>query len=290
LPPPPPPRATSSWEISAALAGTIYSIHDTTSFAGSDLGGNRARGSLGAVSYLTPVVDDDSPRSLQPFLQRVSTVSASLGGGGFVTRAPFGSDNGDRWVDASAGVDVYVSRYVALAASFAYEYDSAYPSGDTIHALSPTAGVGLRFGDVRIDASYSFIATSINGRFSPVEWGSAGLGVYAVIARTVVLNPYGRILGGGGTGGASIGFYPQRDLGFWVTGYGGRSERYAQRLLATSYGGSGQIAYWFTPSFKLVATYYADVIDVPDQFTSTGSIGYHELQHTLSLEAAVRLR
>src|SRR5262249_39120293 len=108
-PPPVPVRPPDRWELGASLSGSIF----TVSYDGyPDVHGNDASGGVSLTHYLTPVVDDGAPRSLQPFLQRVSTISASIGGGGFVTRNPDGGqDRTDSHFGASAGFDVYVTRF-----------------------------------------------------------------------------------------------------------------------------------------------------------------------------------
>jgi hypothetical protein len=288
------PAVGPSWQLGATLSGSLYSV-DSVPVAGGispDTKGRSASGALEVIRYLAPLVDDGSPRSLEPFLQRASTISASLGGGGFATENPYGSrDRTSANLGARAGMNVYLARYLALTAAFGYGYSVLHDviSNHERHGFSGSAGLGLRVGDARLDASYTFAASNVDGTFAPLQWGSVQLSAYVVLARFFTLSPWGRVMPHGGEGGLDLGLYATRDLGFFLGGFGGRSAFSSSDVLFNRYGGSAGLSYWAVSRARLAAYYRPTYTDVSPQVVDGLMYGYRQLDHSISLEVAVRL-
>jgi len=294
---PRPPAAPSSWELEGILAGSVYTINQPT--LPGNLGppppsasGNSGGGTLDVVRFLAPVVDDGAPRTLQPFLQRTSALSLSIGGGGFVTRNPNGGENRtDVNLPVGLGANMYVTRWLALTASIGYQYDLLHDVGvdQTTHSMTGSAGFGLRTGDARFDVSYTFTANDVNGSFAPLRWGTIEGTAYAVIERRVALTVWGQALQDGGAGGAGLDVYPTQDFCFFLSGFGARGEVYSQDLMVDRGSGQGGLAYWVTPVTQLGVYYTLTYNDVPLQMLDQVTYGYTQLQHTLALYARLRL-
>jgi hypothetical protein len=246
-------------------------------------------GDLQVTRYLAPVVDDDAPRSLQPFLQRASVLYADVGGSGFLTWNPGGGENRtDAQVGATLGLDIYVLRQLALTAAFGYGYDVLQDFGvdDATHSFSGSAGLGLRFGDVRIDASYTFFANDTNGSFAPLRWGEVNLAVFAVIDRVLTVRPWGELIQQGGGGGVDLGAYPTRNFGVFLSGFALHGQLYMDDTLVNRYGGSAGVSYWVAPRVRVGAYYQLTVNVGPLQADGTGDT---ELDQAGVLQAEVRL-
>jgi hypothetical protein len=291
-PPPTAPNAPARWQLAGGLSGSIFTIHygvAASQFA--DPTGNRGRISLGPTVFLSPVRDDDAPRSLQPYLQRTSSVSAGISGGGFVTRY---GNNGtftrtDSDIGGSASVDAYVSRDFALTGGFGYRYDVLHEdlTLNKGHSFSGNAGFAVRIGDARLDASYSFNAYDVDGSFARLRWGSVGLGAFIVLARSFTLGLAGHAADDGGGGGVDLGYYPTKNLGLFL-GFSGSTFAYAATDVHTSfYTGSASLSYWVTPGMRLSWGYSLDVITEPAQ--QLALVGYDEIQHTASVSVLARL-
>jgi hypothetical protein len=102
--------------------------------AGHSLGGE---GGAGFTLYVDGIVDDDAPLSLQPFLQRASSVHVDGGGGGFRHTAPPGSSFIDQTgTSGYANLDgsVYLARWFYAYLGFGARYTawaSALRTGPT---------------------------------------------------------------------------------------------------------------------------------------------------------------
>ena len=76
-------------QVTSSLSGGRYSLQYGAS--GSNVSGTTEALELDAITFLTPLHDDGSPYSLQPYLQRTSTLTLDLGGSHFATHNPFGA-------------------------------------------------------------------------------------------------------------------------------------------------------------------------------------------------------
>ena len=288
--PPEPPSAPARWELATTLSGSVYTIHVTQEgFQLPDQSGKSGSITAGPIVYLTPVIDDDAPRSLQPFLQRTSTVSATITGDGFITEsASRAFTRKSSLIGLSAGVDRYVTRGFALTGGLGYSY-SALHDGEVTHAhgLSASAGFGVRLGDVRLDASYTFDARDLDGTFATVRWGTVNAAAYAVVAKSVVLRLYGLISDGGGGGGGSVGYYTTKDIGLFLGGSGRAFVYYLPEVHSHSFSGWAGISCWATPSARVYGTYSLNINQTPAQpgrLTQADTI-----EHALSVSVNVRI-
>jgi hypothetical protein len=294
LPPPPPePRAGGArWSLGGGLSGSVFSIHYGPAAGGfADPHGNRGSVHLGPTVFLSRVKDDDAPRSLQPFFQRTSTVSADVRGGGFVTRFGDGGafSRTDSYVGASASVDAYLSRNFALTGGFGYTYDVLHQSLtlNKGHAFDASAGFGVRIGDARLDASYTFNAYDVDGTFEKPRWGSVALTAFVVLARSFTLGLRGHADAAGGGAEVDLGYYATKDLGF-SAGFSGRTFSYAATDVRTNYyTGSAGISHWTTPGTRLSCNYTFGYFDEPTQ--QLERVGYTQIEHTLSVNALARM-
>ena len=299
-PPPPDPRDGLAWQIDASLQGSIYNVQPNMpnaplgSFAPApSSSGNSASGNLELTRFLPRILDDGTPRSLQPFLQRASALYAEIGGGGFVTRTPGLQDRTDSNLGLSLGMDVYVTRFLALTAGVGYGYDVLHDAGvdQTSNGFSAHGGLGIRVGDVRFDASYAFSASESGGTFAPLRWGTFEVSGFIVIARSFVLLPRGFGLQGGGGGGLDLAYYPTRDFGFRLGAFGERGELYSTpSLVDNRYGGDALVSYWVSRNVYLALIYNLTIDAIPGQFLGAGEItGDNQTTHSLTAAAAFRL-
>ena len=279
--------------------GAFYAIHATP--PGVDQSGARGLGTLQLTRYFAPLVDDDAPWSLQPFLQRASVVYGSVSGGGFATRIPTpgsaftSTTRTDANVGARFGVDAYVTPAFALTGALGYGYDVLHDGSSRVnqhaHGFSASGGFGLRYLDVRFDVAYSFSASDADGSWSPLRWGTVLGSAYIVIDRRAYVNLWGRVLQSGGGGGVDLGLYPTQQLGLFASGYGERGELYSDPPVFNRAFADAGLSYWFTSRVRLAAYYEFTFNDEPSQ--SAGSMnffGYTELEHAFRLEGAFRIR
>jgi hypothetical protein len=291
--PPPPPRAPHRWEIDGSLSGAFYNL---TSMSIPYASGNQLTGSLGLTHYLQPLVDDGAPRSLEPYLQRTSTLSLGANAGGWTTNQsnPTTFTFGDTFGGASAGFNVYANPTLAFTGSFAYGYDVARADmqpDQASHSFTGSGGIGLRFGDTRLDAAYTFSARDTNGTFTPLRWGTATLSVTTVIARRFYGYAWGQALQSGGGGGLQLEIHPDRDLGIYVTGSGKRGEIFDNdEVIADSFGATAGVAYWVSPSVRIEAAYNFNYTERDAQtIGQTDYYPYAEITNGFTLTAALRL-
>jgi hypothetical protein len=294
-----PPAAVqlqSSWELYVTLLGAGYLIQYAPSAPIPGALGGRGYGSFEVSRYLSPLVDDDAPRSLQPFLQRASHVSALVAGSGFVTLFPGssvgpGGKRSDEVLAFGVGADVYVTRWLALTGLLGHSLDALHDDvagvDQTGHSFSASAGFGLRAGDVRFDAAYTFGASLGDAGWAKLRWGSFQGTLTAVINRRFALVPWGRALQGGGGGGIGVDVYPTQNLGVHASGYGERGELYsASDTIENRYSGRAGLSYWLTPRVRLAAFYQFTLLDTP---STPGAPGFDERDNAGELDVAVRL-
>lgn len=292
LPPEPPElpelrRGPTRWQLSAQASGSTYSLSHRDIPSGD---GNRGSGSVSGTRFMTPVLDDDAPRSLQPYLQGVSAISASVRGGGSVSRFPGSPSKGTSGsVGAGAGLDMYINSYFALlaGASYSHGFVKGLGAGRSWNSVAGSAGVGLRLHNTRLDATYTFRASATDGRFDDLRWGSVDVRLQTVIARCFLIAPWGSVSDGANAGGLDLGYYVTKDLGLFVSGFGGSIVYTADDVHGVRYGGSLGLSSWVSPSVRLGLDYNLNVLDVPLQYNK--SLGYAETEHAVSFTGVLRL-
>lgn len=295
-PPPPPTRqdargAATRWEMTGGLSGSVFSIHHgPAGDASADQHGNRGSIYVGPEVFLSPVVDNDAPRSLQPYLQRTSTVYGSISGDGFVTRYGNGAFT-RKYTSGSVnvGADVYMTRHVALTGGFQYGYNVLHD--ETIlnkeHSFWGNAGIGVRLGDTRVDASYSFSAQDVDGSFRKPRWGSVAVSAYLLFAESFALTLAGHGSEDGGGGSLGLGVYTKKDLGFYCGFSGGTFVYIDSGTRSNYYTGWLGTSYWVTPTLRFYWAYSLSFNKSPSQ--PLQPYESDEIEHSLSVSVIARL-
>lgn len=282
IPPVAPPAPPALWQLEPVLSGSLYTLHAPSV---PNASGNRVSGGLGVRGFFAPIIDDGAPRSLQPFLQRASSVYVGLSAGGFATSRG-NATRSNRYFSVAPSVDFYVTRWLALSAGADYSYSVLSDDGvSKTHSIGASAGLGVRGGNARVDLRYAFRANNTDGTFTDPRWGTLTLSVFAVFFRSFRVSVYGQLLDAGAIGGVDLGYYATPDLGFFLGGFGGRGHLYSDNSMVDRAGGSAGLSYWFAPSFRLGPTYGITYNKV--RF-SAGS-GYEELDHALTIDGVLRL-
>ncbi len=286
---------TSSWEIEldGDLGSTSFS--QGSSYVGLSESDTHGDAELFVRRFLRPVVDDDAPRTLQPFLQRASTIFADVTAGGFTTTEA--GVNGSRvdWnVGAGLGADVYVTKYFALTAALSFDFDelqdsigASFATIDKTNSLSPGGGVGFRIGDARIDLSYVGLVQTSSGPTAG-NWGTIALSGQAVLARNLLLQlTLSAFHAGAGVSGSAEYFFT-KDLGVFLGGLGLVGEHYEDGTEHDDYGLNAGVGFWPVSRLRLVAEY--ELTGRTDAYPGLPSIdNLHELDNTAHVSALVRL-
>jgi hypothetical protein len=173
-PAPPPEPEGARVQLTATLAGRYYSGFGYRGYGGDPW--------LGARLFLDGAVrDDGTPRTLQPFLQRRSTLDLHLLGGGFDTRRDAGEPRRVYYYGAEVAVDAYLGAAFALTARTYYTHHRVNDTTSYAEeSFSQSIGIGVRFGDVRFDASYRFAPALIDGAWRTKNYLDLGFfGVFA---------------------------------------------------------------------------------------------------------------
>jgi hypothetical protein len=271
------------WSLGVGLSGSIYTIYFD---AADDQHGNRGRVYAAPTVWLTRVIDDDAPRSLQPFLQRTGSVYGSVVGGGFVTR--YGAQSRtNSYFSTDLGVDAYGTPHFALTGGGGYTYsvlDDDFVNES--HAFSGRAGLGVRAGDARFDASYAFRARATDGTFEDLRWGTVSLRAYVVFARRLALDISGEVFEGGGGGGFDVAYYPLKDYGFDVGAHASSFAYVGSDTRANEYTGSAGLSAWANPRLRFSWGYDLTLIHTPLQPPT--ALEADEVEHELSFNVILR--
>jgi hypothetical protein len=275
-----------NFEVDGTLSGTHYSISQPAGVPGTS--GNQETLSMNLTAFETPLHDDDSPYSLQAFTQRKSTFSMSVTSGHFDTANQFGGVDRTEWyAGAGAGFYAYVKRWLAVFASASYDYFDLrdVDLAQTVQSFAADAGVGFRYRDTRVDLAVGEQDDRILGAFGPRR-GSLALSAFTVIRRRVSLTATGTLVQGGREGFFEAELFPAKTIGVFASAFAGRFEPYSDPIVATRYVGSAGVAGWFDATTALVGQY--SLTYETDPATPQVTDGYHELSHTLLLEAYFR--
>jgi hypothetical protein len=228
------------------------------------------------------VRDDDTPLSLQPFLQRAGTVWISASGGGLAL------DNGslslrERSGGASAGFDLHVHPWVALTGSFGSGgFDSVRNDGarNSGWNLRGSFGLGVRWDDVRFDIAYALRGDRHNGAWLPAFYGDVTLGARIVVRQRVDVNVSVHTIDEGAIAHFALEGFATRRVGGYIGFGGGAAHPGAPIPFRTAYGLVG-VAPWasrhFGANFRYQATW------------STGP-GYEVIEHLFYVELRSRAR
>jgi hypothetical protein len=198
-----------------------------------DLAGARSltgSGGLAITGFLNPVIDDDAPPSLQPFLQRAGSFSL-FGGGGHTsfTRPPQLGPSGETTF-GNVGVDGsgYFGRALFVGAGLSLSYAThqfvGYAEHDSFLALPLYVSAGVRWRALLVNAGWR-VAPARNNEdaFAVSFWGNAYLNVYGVIGRRASIGGVVDVLDGGAAASVRFSIWTARRLGFGVSGGGGHA-------------------------------------------------------------------
>jgi len=275
-----------NFQVDSSLSGRWYSLSNTPGVPNTS--GHQEQLSMELIAFATPLRDDDSPYSLQPFMQREETFTLSLSGGRFDTANPYGSVDRTEWFTAVDGAfDAYLAPWFAVFAGASYGYFDLHDVdlAQTGHSFSGDVGVGFRLRDTRLGLSVAEQGDRIAGAFGP--WRrNVTLSAFTVIRRRVALTGTGTLVQGGQEGSFEVEVFPTKYAGLFATAFAGRFEPYVTPDVVTRYSGSAGFADWFDATLALVGQY--SLTYERDPATPYVTKGYDDLSHTLVLEAYFR--
>jgi hypothetical protein len=291
----PPTDLPSHMELGATVRLTYFDISyppSMTTPAASGADSIQGGGALAATMYLGDgVVDDDSPLTLQPFLQRRSAASLSGGGSGF--------DLWARWWDrhGAAGnvglaIGGYPQRNVYLTASFGARYQTwrdsdwtgaPYPD-KTVWDLPASVGAGVRVHDVLVMAGWSVDPTrgTNSTKFSVPFWGGAYVSGRAVLNRRTDLDASVAVANKGARASLGVERFFGRRLGVWLSLAGGHAHDTDGNAPLDTLGGTVGVAYWFTRQVRGTCSYS------PEWLRSGEPDAYSHVSHGVSFGLTAR--
>lgn len=169
--------------------------------------------SLALTVFPRRVVDDATPLPLQPFLQR----------SGAITLRARGALHGGRALgaDVELAADVYARPWLALTAelggAFAGPIEPGAPSPRELAPLRAAAGLGLRWGDLRLDLGFRYAPGRALGPLpeqATLRGGGAVVaGVRAVLVEHIDLSAsVATSLAGDVIGRLAVDYHPARRL------------------------------------------------------------------------------
>ena len=280
------PDQEPNFQVNSSLSGTRYSLSNSPGVPGTS--GNQETLSMEMIVFGAPLHDDDSPYSLQAFMQRENTVTLSVRGGRFDTANPYGGADRTEWFTGVGGAfDAYLKPWFALFGGASYEYFDLHDvdTAQTGHSFAGDVGVGFRARNTRLDLSAGAQGDRTSGAFGP--WRrSLTLSAFTVIKRRVALTATGTLVQGGEEGSFEVEVFPNKSAGVFLSGFAGRFEPYTTPTFATRYAGTAGFAGWFDANTALVGEY--ELTYEMDPATPPSTNGYNELSHTVVLEAYLR--
>jgi hypothetical protein len=280
------PDQEPNFQVNSTLSGTRYAL--SYSPGGPDTSGNREALSMEMIAFGAPLHDDDSPYSLQAFMQRENRFTLSVNGGRLDTANPYGGVDRTEWFTGVGGAfDAYLKPWFAVFGGASYEYFDLHDvnAAQTIHSFGADVGVGFRVRNTRLDLSAAEQGDRTSGAFG--AWrGSLTLSAFTVIKRRVALNAVGTLVKAGESGSFEVEVFPTKSAGVFVSGFAGRFQPYVTPTVVTRYAGTAGFAGWFDANTALVGTY--ELTYETDPATPPSTTGYNDLSHTFALEARLR--
>jgi hypothetical protein len=257
--------------------------------------GLQGEGSAGLTLFTRPVVDDDAPPALQPYLQYVGRVHLGGSGRGGYSNVPF-SDGPARdhrtltggYVDAWA--DGYVDRKMYLSASIAFHYTDW--QSPTLHVTEMTLpfslGLGIRLGNARLAAGWGatpYRSTAEDAAGWQVRfWGGAWASAYAVIEKRLELFAGLSVIDGGALVRASVTGWFGRRIGLTTGIRGGRGGYFDSPERYATVGGWVDLAFW--PSHRWAVSF--DYAPTWQQALDNDVVVVTEVDHVVTLGVVVR--
>lgn len=217
--------------------------------------------------------DDATPIALQPFLQRASAITLTVGGGSLAASTtpaiPLGDlARGARRGRAAAAAEVYLAPWLALVGGAGYRFAAwtNAPAGGRRDLASYRAGAALRLGDLRLAAGLDG-ATVFDDATTTYLRGFVE--VRAVLLEHIDVAAAAGFRAGSGDAVLHVDYYPSRALGLLAGVFGGRNadpfpDAGAEAALAghDPIGARGDhlgflvgFSYWASPSLGVSATW-----------------------------------
>ncbi len=280
------PDQDPNFQVNSSLSGGRYSL--SYGPGGPSTSGDQATLSMGMIVFGAPLHDDDSPYSVQAFMQRENTVTLSVGVGRFDTANPYGGVDRTEWSTGVGGAfDEYLKPWFVVFGGASYGYFQLHDVNvaQTGHTFSGDVGVGFRIRNTRLDLSAGAQGERTSGVSGP--WRrSLAVSAFTVIKRRVALSAGGALVQGGEEGSFEVEVFPTKSAGVFVSGFAGQFEPYVTPTLVTRYGGTAGFVGWFDANTALVGEY--ELTYETDLPTPPSASGYDELSHTFVLQAHFR--
>lgn len=168
--------------------------------------------------YLTPVIEDATPIALQPYLQRRSSVTLTVGA------ATIATDADERRVHADLASEVYLTKWLALAASIGYRAEVLDTTQSRRDLLFYSALAEARLADVRLSLGIDGATLFNPAGADPLTTLRGRAELRAVLVEHIDLAIGGSISVPGGDGYLHIDYYRTRTLGFMSGVFGGKEQ------------------------------------------------------------------
>lgn len=191
----------------------------------------RGGGAVNYTHYFTPIVDDGTPRWLQPFLQRAS--HASIGGhaGGFSTSASW-AEGTHAGFDVGGGVGgaSYLGRHLKVFGGASVSNDMELPappapgaSARSIGFVSAdlTLGAAARLATLELGLAGRWVPGWPEARAARLDWYSVTVDARWVLRNAFDLFLHVEKLPTGADVMGRIGYFFSRDYGVVGTAFGG---------------------------------------------------------------------
>jgi hypothetical protein len=263
-----PTAAQNRVEIDASLGGAVNRTPpiEETGARWSSLAGSAE---MGVTVFLgRQVTDDEGPLSLQPFLQRLSSLHLSASRRGFTGDWSMDGRTTEHRTGTGrtfgASIDGYAGGYIYVEASFAADSDSwhgeyptqplAFPTWHGSDSLPMQASFGLRLADVQLVAGWAVTPTrGDTGGFAVDDWRQLYANLRAVVDRRFDLTAQVMAVRGGISLYADGEIFLARNLGVWLRAFGGHTTKDA----GSSHwvGGGAGAAWWVSSRVKVGLDY-----------------------------------
>jgi hypothetical protein len=256
-------------------------------------GSNGGDGSVGFTLFFDhPIIDDDAPPGLQPFLQRLSSLHVWGEGGGYqvlpTTGSPLPAGSGYGG-DASLSGSVYADRFFFASLGVGVDYRSDTSGGATTPRLEVPLGIsaGPRIGDTLLTIGWSLAPTRIgDSGFQIPFWGNVNLQVVSVLGRALSLHGEVDLYDGGAGAVAGLAVFIDRRLG--VGGFvRGSYEHVFDTMVNDAHVGAGlEVDVWSGPRLAFELAYTFDW----NQYHDADSGAVTETDYRSLIDLTMRLR
>lgn len=217
----------------------------------------------------SPLIDTDAPLTLQPILERLTTLKLAASGGGFDTRAarlggPLAAERQGTSISTSFGADAYVTQSFIASASLGFAHFTTTDIGfatataalRTSSQVPVSLGIGGRFSDARINVGWNVVPTSADGTWKVPFWSGVSASLTTVFAREVELYVSASGINRGASASAFVGVYPLRQFGIFASIFAESGQLYLDSLaIFSGSGGSLGFSGWLSRHFGGSLTY-----------------------------------